>query len=184
VRLRLDGAKDDVSDGILVRKAPMKSTLLPALVFALVHCAICGAKDNPKPENATAVLRAFETHDIVLIGEIHSNKQEYDWYRSLVTTPEFADRVDDIVLEMGNSLYQEVGQPKDPRINGSGMLDLERRFYRVGPEFPDYVDVLNAAGYVQRFVEFAQDEVTELVPLVLFGLIAPRRPHIAFRKLT
>ena len=86
----------------------MKSTFLPILVFALVHSAICGAKDNPKPENATvAVLRAFETHDIVLIGEIHSNKQEYDWYRSLVTTPEFADRVDDIVLEMGNSLYQE-----------------------------------------------------------------------------
>jgi hypothetical protein len=41
-----------------------------------------------------------------MIGEIHSNQQEYDWYRSLVATPEFADRVDDIVLEMGNSLYQ------------------------------------------------------------------------------
>jgi hypothetical protein len=40
----------------------MKSTFLPILVFALVHCAICCAKDNPKPENATvAVLRAFET---------------------------------------------------------------------------------------------------------------------------
>jgi len=62
-----------------VRKAPMKSTFLPVLVFTLVHCAVCGAKDNPKPENATvAVLRAFETHDIVQIGEIHSNKQEYD----------------------------------------------------------------------------------------------------------
>jgi hypothetical protein len=66
------------------------------------------AQDNPKPQDATvAVLRAFETHNIVMIGEIHSNKQEYDWYRSLVATPDFADRVDDIVLEVGNSLYQK-----------------------------------------------------------------------------
>jgi len=66
----------------------MKSTSLPILVFALFHCAICGAKDNPKPENATvAVLRAFETHDIVLIGEIHSNKQMLRTIRSRKMQP-------------------------------------------------------------------------------------------------
>jgi hypothetical protein len=42
-----------------------------------------------------------------MFGEIHGNKQEYEWLRSLVTTPEFADRVDDIVMEFGNSLYQK-----------------------------------------------------------------------------
>jgi hypothetical protein len=80
------------------------------LVVVLVQNAICGPKPHdPQPENATiAVLRAFENHDVVMIGEIHSNKQEYNWYRSLLATPEFADRVDDIVLEMGNSLYQQV----------------------------------------------------------------------------
>jgi hypothetical protein len=32
---------------------------------------------NPKLENANvAVVRAFETHDIVMFGEIHGNKQE------------------------------------------------------------------------------------------------------------
>jgi hypothetical protein len=62
----------------------------------------------PKLENATtAVVRAIETHDIVIFGEMHGNKQEYAWLRSLVTSPEFADRVDDIVMEMGNSLYQK-----------------------------------------------------------------------------
>jgi hypothetical protein len=50
---------------------------------------------------------APETHNIVIIAEIHSNKQEYDWFNSPVATPEFADQVDDIVLEMGNSLYQK-----------------------------------------------------------------------------
>jgi hypothetical protein len=42
-----------------------------------------------------------------MLGEGHGNKQEYDWLRSLVSTPEFADRVDDIVMEFGNSRYQE-----------------------------------------------------------------------------
>jgi hypothetical protein len=53
------------------------------------------------------VLHAFETHDIVMFGEIHGNKQEYEWLLLLVATPEFADRVDDIVMEFGNSLYQQ-----------------------------------------------------------------------------
>ena len=42
-----------------------------------------------------------------MLGEIHNNKQEYEWLRSLVSNPEFADRVDDVVMELGNSLYQK-----------------------------------------------------------------------------
>jgi hypothetical protein len=86
----------------------MKPALLPILVVVLVQNAISGSKHEPQPENATVgVLRAFENHDVVMVGEIHSNKEEYNWYVSLIRTCEFADRVDDIVLEMGNSLYQQ-----------------------------------------------------------------------------
>jgi len=86
----------------------MKPSLLPILLVVLVQNAICGSKHDPEPENATvAVLRAFANHDVVMVGEIHSNKEEYNWYVSLIRTPEFADRVDDIVLEMGNSMYQQ-----------------------------------------------------------------------------
>lgn len=89
-------------------ESEMKPTFLLIFVYALVQAAMCGAPRPPEPVSAViAVLRAFENHDIVMIGEIHSNKQEYDWYRTLLTTPEFADRVDDIVVEAGNSLYQE-----------------------------------------------------------------------------
>lgn len=66
------------------------------------------AQGEPKLEKANAaVVSAFETHDIVMLGELHGNKQEYAWLRSLVADPEFADRVDDIVVEFGNSLYQK-----------------------------------------------------------------------------
>ena len=86
----------------------MKPALLPLLFVALVQNALCGSKQDLQPENATvAVLQAFENHNVVMVGEIHSNKEEYNWYLSLIRTPEFADRVDDIVLEAGNSLYQK-----------------------------------------------------------------------------
>jgi hypothetical protein len=67
-----------------------------------------GAKDSPQPQDATrAIIQAFDTHSIVMFGEAHANKQEYEFLRSLVSSPQFADKVDDIVVEYGNSLYQK-----------------------------------------------------------------------------
>jgi hypothetical protein len=87
----------------------MKFRHVPAFAtISIVLSLLRSAQGDPKLENAnTAVLRAFEAHDIVLFGEIHGNKQEYEWLRSLVASPEFADQVDDIVMEFGNSLYQK-----------------------------------------------------------------------------
>ncbi|MGC1644576.1 MAG: hypothetical protein WA741_02000 [Candidatus Sulfotelmatobacter sp.] len=75
--------------------------VLAFATVSLILSLICSAQSNsPKVEDATTgVLRAFETHDIVMFGEEHGNKQEYEWLRSLVAAPEFADRVDDIVME-------------------------------------------------------------------------------------
>jgi hypothetical protein len=67
-----------------------------------------GQDQQATPQNATAaVLRAFDSHSVVMFGETHGCKQEYEWLRDLVNVPEFANRVDDIVVEFGNSLYQE-----------------------------------------------------------------------------
>lgn len=63
---------------------------------------------RPDVEDATqAMIQAIRTHEIVMLGEIHGNRQEYEWLCKLVKTPGFADRVDDIVVEFGNSLYQK-----------------------------------------------------------------------------
>jgi hypothetical protein len=63
---------------------------------------------QPKPQDATsAMIKLFDIHDIVMFGEVHGSEQEYDWLCKLVSNPEFADRVDDIVVEFGNSLYQK-----------------------------------------------------------------------------
>ena len=53
------------------------------------------------------MIQLFQTHDIVMFGEVHGNEQEYEWLCRLVKTPGFADHVDDIVVEFGNTLYQK-----------------------------------------------------------------------------
>lgn len=82
--------------------------LLYFLLFGLVR--LTDAQNaEPRPQSATtAVVRAFDNHNIVMFGEEHGCKQEYAWLRDMVATPEFADQVDDIVVEFGNSLYQAI----------------------------------------------------------------------------
>src|SRR5580704_7128616 len=115
---------------------------LSALLFALA--SLCPAQADPRPQNAAAVvLQAFETHDIVMLGEIHNNKQEYEWLDSLVSNPEFADRVDDIVMELGNSLYQK---SVDQYISGEAVpIEEVQRAWRstlgLGPPPPIYGDL-------------------------------------------
>ena len=43
-----------------------------------------------------------------MFGEVHGCVQEHALLKRLVTSPEFAARVNDLVIEMGNSLYQDV----------------------------------------------------------------------------
>jgi hypothetical protein len=111
-------------------------------LFALA--SLCPAQADRSPKNATAVvLQAFETHDIVMLGEIHNNKQEYEWLQSLVSNPEFADRVDDIVMEIGNSLYQK---SVDRYIAGDAVpIEQVQRAWRstlgLGPPPPIYADL-------------------------------------------
>jgi hypothetical protein len=118
---------------------------LAALLFALA--TLCLAQAEPSPKNASAaVLQAFEAHDIVMLGEIHGNKQEYEWLQSLVANPEFADRVDDIVMEFGNSLYQK---SVDRYIAGEAVSieDVQRAWRNtlgLGPSPPIYGDLYKA----------------------------------------
>ena len=81
--------------------------LIPLLVCLLPRCT-AQAQRQAEPQDATqAMIQAISAHQIVMFGETHGNKQEYEWLCKLVKTPAFADRVDDIVVEFGNSLYQK-----------------------------------------------------------------------------
>jgi len=80
-----------------------------AFLTSLFSLGICVAQSSdPHPQSAnSAILGAFAEHDIVMLGEFHGSKQLYEWLHDLVNDPSFADRVDDIVVEFGNSLFQK-----------------------------------------------------------------------------
>jgi hypothetical protein len=81
------------------------------ILLVLMYAIAFGAPQALQPIKAqaatAAIIEAFNKHDIVMLGEWHADKQEHEWLRQLIGTPEFADRVDDIVMEFGNSLYQK-----------------------------------------------------------------------------
>ncbi|HEY3989084.1 MAG TPA: hypothetical protein VGM02_07290 [Acidobacteriaceae bacterium] len=89
------------------RDAGKYSAVLPGRFTSPANSAPQAQDPQPKPHDATsAMIQLFQTHNIVMFGEVHGNKQEYEWLCKLVKAPGFADRVDDIVVEHGNSLYQ------------------------------------------------------------------------------
>src|SRR5918995_6751529 len=60
-------------------------------------------------EPIAAILDAFKTHQIVALGEGgHGNEQGHAFRLSLIRDPRFAQVVNDIVVEFGNSRYQEI----------------------------------------------------------------------------
>lgn len=60
-------------------------------------------------EPVAAILEAFKTHQIVALGEgAHGNEQGHAFRLSLIYNPRFATTVNDIVVEFGNSRYQDI----------------------------------------------------------------------------
>lgn len=64
---------------------------------------------NPIASDPIEGIRAaLDDHFIIAIGENHGHEQLYEWLELLLRNPGIQERVDDIVVEYGNSLYQDV----------------------------------------------------------------------------
>jgi len=62
---------------------------------------------NPTPEAALrGVLSAFDSYEVVAMPEAHGAKDLDDFILSVVRDPAFSEKVNDIAVECGNSLYQ------------------------------------------------------------------------------
>ena len=62
---------------------------------------------NPKPADATAaILAAFDKYEVVGLSAAHGNKDLDDFLLALIRNPAFPGKVNDVVVECGNSLYQ------------------------------------------------------------------------------
>jgi hypothetical protein len=104
---------------------PFSSTpflrFLNRLIFVSLFAAVCvtsitaqsplrpGSGAEPVPQPAIqGVLAAFDNHEVVAMPEAHDQKDLDDFILTLIRTPAFADKVNDIEVECGNSLYQPI----------------------------------------------------------------------------
>jgi hypothetical protein len=66
-----------------------------------------GAEPTPEPA-VPAILAAFKKYEVVAMPEAHGMKDIDDFIFSLIRNPAFPEKVNDIEVECGNSLYQPV----------------------------------------------------------------------------
>jgi hypothetical protein len=106
------------------------SGVLAVLLFAAV--AFVGlAAQTASPRRAvpiepiSAVIDAFRSHDAVALGEgDHGNEQGHGFRLSLIRDPRFANVVNDIVVETGNAMYQDLA---DRFVRGEDIPELSLR---------------------------------------------------------
>src|ERR1700719_331976 len=87
------------------------------LFFTVASPAICPAQiQQPKQTGSEpiaepalpAILAAFDKYEVVAMPEAHGMKDIDDFILLLIRNPAFSEKVDDIAVECGNSLYQSV----------------------------------------------------------------------------
>ncbi|HKN74696.1 MAG TPA: hypothetical protein VJW94_05940 [Candidatus Acidoferrum sp.] len=83
--------------------------LIPAIGVAQTPQQSKPTGSNPTPEPAIpAILAAFDKYEVVAVGAAHGMKDVDDFILTLIRHPAFSEKVNDIVVECGNSLYQPV----------------------------------------------------------------------------
>ena len=85
---------------------------LYAVAFLFVAAAGQSSQTSssaPRPiDAAEAMIKAFDKYPIVALGDAHSCQELYDFITYLVRNPGFTDKANDIVVEFGNALYQDI----------------------------------------------------------------------------
>ncbi|HZQ17617.1 MAG TPA: hypothetical protein VFA90_02765 [Terriglobales bacterium] len=89
-------------------------TIWVILVIVTIVCRAQAPQNTPPnarllPQPAApAILAAFDRYEIVAMPEAHGDKDLDDFIFSLIRNPEFPEKVNDIAVECGNSLYQSI----------------------------------------------------------------------------
>jgi transposase len=86
------------------------------LLFVLAGILSSRAQSQPQPASLTpspepavpAILAAFDQYEVVGMTEAHGDKDVDDFIFSLIRTPAFLEKLNDIAVKCGNSLYQPI----------------------------------------------------------------------------
>jgi hypothetical protein len=112
----------------------LRTFLVYVVLLVVIGCSPSGpipqqaqasAKAAVPLEPITAIIGAFKTHRIVALDEgNHGNEQGHKFRLALIRDPRFSKVVNDIVVETGNSLYQDV---MDRFVSGEEVPEKELR---------------------------------------------------------
>jgi hypothetical protein len=87
----------------------LQMALFPAISRAQTQQQAKPTGSEPTPEPAVpAILAAFDKYEVVAMPEAHGMKDMDDFILTLIRNPAFSEKVNDIVVECGNSLYQPI----------------------------------------------------------------------------
>jgi len=84
-----------------------RSSVVLVLLLALLVVA-SPARAQGERTVFDQVLDLYMTHDVVLLGEQHDRRLNFEFRMALLKHPKFASTVQDIYIECANSLYQQV----------------------------------------------------------------------------
>jgi hypothetical protein len=100
---------------------------------------------EPVPEPAVpAILAAFDKYEIVAMPQGHGMQDLNDFIFSLIRNPAFSEKVNDIEVEFGNSLYQPI---LDRYIAGENVrfTEVQKVWRKMGQP------ASGASGFVEQF---------------------------------
>jgi len=95
-----------VSGRLRIRGVVLMATIVMVLAGGLD--AQTGRAPARPLDAKTAIFEAFRQHAVVAIGDAHGNQQGDAFRLALIRDPRFATVVNDVLIESGNSRYQEV----------------------------------------------------------------------------
>lgn len=110
------------------------------------------------------ILRAFQNHPLVGIGDNHNSAQEEDFYAALVRDPRFSTEVGNVVVEFGGAAHQDI---LDGYLNGQDVSygDLPT----IWTDVVGWTPTVTGLGYANFFAQ---------VRAINLGLPPERRIHV------
>jgi hypothetical protein len=107
VRPHLQRQSERIGQAIRLLCAPVVMFALAVTSQAQTQTKPTSAELTPRPA-VSAILEAFDKYEVVGMPEAHGLKDVDDFILALIRNPAFPEKVNDIAVECGNSLYQPI----------------------------------------------------------------------------
>jgi len=126
------------------------------------------AEANPQPA-VSAILSAFDKYEVVAMPQGHGMQDLNDFILSLIRNPGFSEKVNDIEVEFGNSLYQPM---LDRYIAGENIpfTELQKVWRKMGQPAP------GASAFVEQFFPLVRALNQKLPPERRLRVLAGEPP--------